>query len=215
MAYRVYEEVYPILTLSIIMMIIGYLIHIYLFYIAFVVMVISLFMFRDPIRVTPVNNNIIVAPCDGYISNIEKIMQPCNVSKYNIQSDYYKISFHIGFLNVQLNYMPISGKIIDMQYYIFFPQKNMIVLKTLGGDIVMVTQVATFLTYDIICDVSLEQEINSGERIGMIKMGNTVELYIPAKFKLMLQVGQSCIGGESIIAIKDEGQEGKIDYKVQ
>ena len=114
--------------------------------------------------------------------------------------------------------MPITSKVLDLQYFFFYPQKNVIIFKTKNKDILILTQITNIFTYSIVCDLELNQSVLSGEKIGMIKIGNTVELYIPTnKFKLLLKEGQSCIGGETIIAITNKSNcitNEEIQYRI-
>ncbi|MFH1641640.1 MAG: phosphatidylserine decarboxylase [Nanoarchaeota archaeon] len=173
---------------------------------------------RDPNRIIPAGENI-VSPADGKIVSIKKIEKKSymKIKKRqfgNIQTlvgkDVYLITIVMDIFNVHVQRAPIKGKVTKINYskgkflnaIAAVPrlenEKNEITIDS-GKIKVIVIQIAGFVARRIVSYVSANQNINKGERIGMIKLGSQVCLIIPSNISLKIKVNDVVYAGESII----------------
>ncbi len=177
--------------------------------------------YRDPKRIIPTENDIIVSPADGKVISIDTVYQgevPFTVKngkriylpelKEYIDTDYTMISIFMGPFDVHVNRSPISGEVVDIIYIEgkYLPafgdvlvenERNIIVI---DGKIRTVTiQIAGTFARRINCYVDLDQTLNMGDKIGMIRLGSQVVLIYPSKITTIVKVGDKVKAGESII----------------
>ena len=166
------------------------------------------YFFRDPNRTIPLDD-FIVSPADGIITYIGDSKTPIDIQNKN--EVYKKISIFLSIFDVHVNRMPIDGTIKEIQY---IPgkfinatldksseknEKNIIKISN-GTYDYFVVQIAGLIARRIVCNVNKNQDLNKGERIGIIKFGSRVDLYLPKSNKVLVSKGQKVIGGETIIS---------------
>ena len=166
------------------------------------------YFFRDPNRTIP-QDDFIVSPADGIITYIGECKTP--IDSENKNQVYNKISIFLSIFDVHVNRMPIDGTIKEIQY---IPgkfinatldksseknEKNIIKISN-GTYDYFVVQIAGLIARRIVCNVNKNQDLNKGERIGIIKFGSRVDLYLPKSNKVLVSKGQKVIGGETIIS---------------
>lgn len=184
----------------------------YLFLISLLITLLCVYFFRDPARVVPQKDDIVVSPADGLILGIvEDCTSPLD-NKNESEDLYTRISIFLNVTNVHVNRIPISGVIVNDRYdrgkFINASfdkasednERQIIEIKS-GDDNFVVTQIAGFVARRIVCSVKCDDEVKMGHRFGIIKFGSRVDLYIPHKYKnnINVAVGQTVIGGETII----------------
>ena len=167
--------------------------------------------FRDPERRTPTQRGVMTAPAHGRVSSVHEL-------------EHYEplggpatcIRIFLSVFDVHINYSPCHGTARSIQHTAgahtnaLNPdsaednESNLIVLEhpTRGYPMAAVRQVAGMIARTIVCSVKEEQVLQRGERIGLIKLGSTTELYIPADLRPSVQVrqGQKVVGGVTILA---------------
>ena len=171
-----------------------------------------IFFFRDPSRVIPIEEDVLVSPADGVVTRVEyNIDAP---KEAGIQGKVNKISIFLNVFNVHVNRIPISGKIIDVEYTkgSFFSanldeastqnERSVAVLETQNGHKIAFAQVAGLVARRIISDLKEGQLVKTGDRYGIIRFGSRADIYLPESFKIKVLVGQIMIGGESVIALE-------------
>lgn len=169
--------------------------------------------FRDPERVIPVEQHIMVSPADGKVSDIvnldnhELLNGPC-----------VRVGIFLSVFNVHVNRSPCDGKVTKVIYqrgaflnalnHSGASEKNesntvVLVDPTDGRPIAVIKQIVGAIARRIICTVVAEEEVKRGQRIGMIKFGSRTELYIPLslKPKVKVEVGQTVRGASDVIAV--------------
>jgi phosphatidylserine decarboxylase len=163
----------------------------------------TFYFFRDPERTVPIGEDILVSPADGIITNITEIKEG--------KKNYTKVSIFLSVFNVHIQRLPISGEVSKIDYFEgkFINatldkaseenERLKLTIKS-GNNIIHVTQIAGLIARRIICNVKLKDKINQGDRYGIIKFGSRVDIEFPNNFNLFVNVGQQCIGGETIIA---------------
>ena len=178
--------------------------------IVIVAIVFTVIFFRDPERITPAGQGVIVSPADGRIVDVKEVT---NLSF--CESPLNMVSIFLSLWDVHVNRMPISGKIAFMKYSQgrFLPafigesskrnEQNTIGIDGEMGR-VFIKQIAGLIARRIVCRLRVGDRINRGERFGMIRFGSRVELFLPTSVKIEVLRGQRVKGGISIIGRADE-----------
>jgi phosphatidylserine decarboxylase len=170
-----------------------------------------IFFFRDPNRVIPDEKNAIVSPADGVITLIENdVSAPSDLGLDD--KKFNKISIFLNVFNVHVNRVPISGKIVKVSYQAgkFLSanvaeassenERNSVIVKTETDQEIIFTQVAGLVARRIISEAVVGQEVKTGDRYGIIRFGSRLDVYLPKEIEIKAKIGQTMIGGESIIA---------------
>ncbi len=168
------------------------------------------FFFRDPERFTPRGENLIISPADGVINLIEQNATP--PAELNLaNNDWTKISVFLNVFNVHVNRAPIAGKITQVKYKEgkFFSanleeasaenERNSAVVNTKSGAQIVFVQVAGLVARRIVSDLKEGQEVEAGDRYGIIRFGSRADIYLPKTSKVKVLVGQTMVGGETVI----------------
>lgn len=172
-----------------------------------IITIFILAFFRDPERFVPTDENALVSPADGKIIISEKIED----NQFTHQ-EVYKISIFMNVFNVHVNRAPFDGivdKILYRQgkFYSADSSKGGLeneycatIFTTTGGQKIGCVQIAGLIARRIICWLEPGDKMMKGRRIGLIRFGSRVDLYLPADAKITVQVGDKVKAGESIIA---------------
>ena len=166
------------------------------------------YFFRDPIRAVPIEE-VVVSPADGLVTYIGSEKNPLDDDKE--QNKYTKVSIFLSVFDVHVNRMPLQGSISSIQY---IPgkflnatldksskenERNIISVKS-NNDNFYIVQIAGLIARRIVCNLKTNQEVEKGERIGIIKFGSRVDLYLPESYDILIAEGQRVVGGETIIS---------------
>ena len=176
-----------------------------------ILLLISLFIFyffRDPIRTVP-KENVVISPADGVVTFVGEHDPPI---EYKNKNKLLKISIFLSIFNVHVNRLPTSGTIKNINYisgkFISATldksskenERNIIVIENNKKETIIVTQIAGLIARRIVCNLKINQEVLKGERLGIIKFGSRVDLYLPTNYTSLVSVGQNVIGGETIVS---------------
>ena len=168
-----------------------------------------IFFFRDPPRVTPVRDGLVVAPADGRVSQITTAPPPHELGLG--ATPMLRISIFMSVFDCHINRSPVTGRVEQILYQPgkFFNadldkasadnERNSLVIAT-GSARVAVVQIAGLLARRIVCFVRNGQPLGAGERFGMIRFGSRLDVYLPDGTPPLVAVGQTAIGGETPIA---------------
>ena len=174
--------------------------------------------FRDPPRATPVREGLVIAPADGRISQIVAAAPPAELGLGT--TPLMRVSIFMSVFNCHINRSPVSGRIERIQYKpgVFLNadldkasednERNALVIAA-GSGRVGVVQIAGLIARRIVCWVKEGQEIAAGERIGMIRFGSRVDVYLPAGTVPLVSVGQTSLAGETVIADLAKSASGR------
>ena len=169
------------------------------------------YFFRDPERVIIEDENYLVSPADGEVVKVEEVNGPKEVSLEN--KKFKKISIFMNVFDCHVNRIPCSGIIEEILYK---PgkflnatldkasednERNYYKIKDGQGNEIVVVQIAGLIARRIVCETNINQELNQGDRIGMIRFGSRVDVYYE-NYEPLVKVGQKTISGESLLAIK-------------
>ena len=165
--------------------------------------------FRDPERVTPVREGIVVAPADGKVAKIINALPPKELALG--ERPMPRISIFMSVFDCHVNRSPVTGRIEDIVYkpgsFINAEldkasednERNSFVIAT-GSTRVAVVQIAGLIARRIVCFVRKGATVGAGERIGMIRFGSRVDVYLPDGVRPLVAEGQIAVAGETVIA---------------
>jgi len=178
-------------------------------WLAFLITIFIACFFRDPKRVTPKGQDLIISPADGVVDSIEDAHAP---DELNDKTIYKRVSIFLSVFNVHVNRVPASGTITDLHYRkgkflnanldkaSVDNERQTCVMKTTNGVKVIFVQIAGLIARRIICSLDEKQNIEAGDKFGIIRFGSRVDLYLPKDTKINVSIGQTMVGGETIIA---------------
>ena len=182
----------------------------WLWFLSFFLLFLTLFFvyfFRDPERKILSGENFILSPADGKIVVVESAKEPLF-----LKSQGQKISIFLSPLDVHINRIPASGKV---DYLSYLPGKFLAAYKdkastdneqtaigiTSPNGKILFKQIAGVLARRIVCRLKPGQEVQAGEKFGMIRFGSRVDIFLPEGLELKVQKGDKVVGGETVLAV--------------
>ena len=168
------------------------------------------YFFRDPPRVTPVREGIVVSPADGRVSRIINAVPPAELGLG--AKPLTRVSIFMSVFDCHVNRSPVSGRIERIAYHAgtFINadldkasennERNGLVIVTAGGARIVVVQIAGLIARRIVSFVREGVAIGAGERFGMIRFGSRLDVYLPDGVRPMVAEGQTAIAGETVLA---------------
>ncbi|KUK14560.1 MAG: Phosphatidylserine decarboxylase proenzyme [bacterium 42_11] len=179
------------------------------------------YFFRDPERKIPEGEGLVLSPADGRIIEIGETYE----DRF-LKADVKKVSIFMSLFNVHVNRSPIDGKVVYRDYVKGLKKaafrseasdmNERAYLGIEGSIKLLLVQVAGFVARRIVTYPKVGDFIKRGDRIGIIKFGSRVELYLPKEVDLLVRVGDRVKAGETVLGVivgdegKDEGEEGKM-----
>mgnify|MGYP001266521376 CR=1 FL=1 len=206
---KLHKEGYKFLAISIIITFIVWLFSNFLTFIMLLITVWVYYFFRDPDRVVINDNSYLVSPADGLVTDISEINGPEELGLEN--NKYTRISIFMNVFNCHVNRTPTEGKVEEIFYKPgkFFNasldkaskenERNYYKILSTKGEEVIIVQIAGLIARRIICEVSKNQNLKQGDRIGMIRFGSRVDIFFKNK-KILTKPGQNVVAGESLLA---------------
>lgn len=168
------------------------------------------FFFRDPDRVTPSRPGLVISPADGVVQMVTEAVPPPELDMG--PEPLTRISVFMNVFNCHVNRSPVDGTVVRLAYRPgrFFnasldkasehnERQSMRIRIPDGRDFACV-QIAGLVARRILCDLTLEQAVQAGERIGMIRFGSRVDLYLPKGVASLAIPGQMAVAGETVLA---------------
>jgi phosphatidylserine decarboxylase len=167
------------------------------------------YFFRDPKRITPVDEALVVSPADGKVAAVARSSPPAELG---LGSDpHRRVSVFMNVFNCHVNRAPAAGRVTRVAYRpgkflnaeldkaSELNERNGIVIATPNGPIGVV-QIAGLVARRIACFVDEGAELAAGERIGLIRFGSRLDVYLPEAATILVAEGQTAIAGETVIA---------------
>ena len=162
--------------------------------------------FRDPNRIVPKDEGLVISPADGKVVLIKEFFE----SEY-IRQEAIQVSIFMSPLNVHVNRFPISGVVT---YFRYIPGKYLVAFNEKSSELnerthigiennsykVIFKQIAGTIARRIVADITVGQKAAAGERFGMIKFGSRVDVIMPKKSEVKVNLGERVRAGESVIA---------------
>lgn len=167
------------------------------------------YFFRDPKRVTPVGEGLVISPADGVVSHVGLVRPPQELEIGN--EPLMRVSIFMNVFNCHVNRAPVGGKIERVAYRAgkFLNaeldkasednERNGLVI-SMGETPIGVVQIAGLVARRIVCFVREGETLSAGDRFGLIRFGSRLDVYFPAGTQPKVALGQTMIAGETILA---------------
>lgn len=176
------------------------------------------YFFRDPDRVTPLRDGLVIAPADGRVQAIDKVRPPAELGLGD--DERTRVSIFLSVFDVHINRSPVAG-MIKRRLYVpgsFLNaavdkaseenERCALIVTTSAGTDIAVVQIAGWVARRIITFVKEGEAVGVGDRIGLIRFGSRADVYLPPNKTALVSVGQRAIAGETILAdLKSEEPE--------
>ncbi|MCH2546159.1 MAG: phosphatidylserine decarboxylase [Alphaproteobacteria bacterium] len=168
------------------------------------------YFFRDPVRVTPEGDDLIISPADGVVQMITEVVPPAELEMG--AEPLTRISVFLNIFNVHINRVPAAGTITRLYYH---PgkflnasmekaseenERQLAKVTCLNGKEVGFLQIAGLIARRIKCTLHEGQGVISGERFGLIRFGSRMDIFLPKDVAPLVCVGQTAIAGETVLA---------------
>lgn len=179
-----------------------------------------IYFFRDPDRVVPTRGGLIVSPADGMVQLIVPAVPPPELEMGDLPLT--RVSIFLNVFNVHVNRVPIGGRIVRAKYRpgLFLNaaldkasddnERMSIRVKTDSGQEIAFVQIAGLVARRILCDVRDGDVVSTGQRYGLIRFGSRCDVYLPDGISPLVCVGQSTIGGETVIADLTNSESARV-----
>ena len=206
---KLHKEGYRFLAIALVITFILLLISNFLGLISFILTVWIYYFFRDPERFSINDENFLLSPADGVVSQIIEGKGPVELGLEN--KKFTRVSIFMNVFNCHVNRFPSSGKINKIFYkpgkYLNASldkssdenERNYIQFTNFHGDEMILVQIAGLIARRIVCDAKENSEAKQGDRFGIIRFGSRVDLYFN-NYKILVKENQKMISGETIMA---------------
>ena len=206
---KIHSEGYKFLAIAIIVTIFLYFLSTFLGLIGLVLSIWVYYFFRDPERISINDQNYLTSPADGEVLMVHEVDGPKELGLED--KKFTKISIFMNVFDCHVNRTPCEGKISEILYK---PgkflnasldkasednERNYYKIMNNQGEEVIVVQIAGLIARRIVCESSKDQNLQQGERIGMIRFGSRADVYFE-NYETLVKVGQKTIAGETLLA---------------
>lgn len=167
------------------------------------------YFFRDPERMTPQDDDLVISPADGRVSSIQMVTPPDELNLGN--QPMLRITVFMNVFNCHVNRAPMRGRIRNISYKegsflnaeldkaSHENERNGLVIDTAHGEIGVV-QIAGLVARRIICWSAVNEPLEAGERFGLIRFGSRLDVFLPPSAAPRVSLGQTAIAGETVLA---------------
>ncbi len=167
------------------------------------------YFFRNPERVSPSGEDLVLAPADGIVSNITEYMPPRALGLPEVPLT--RISIFMSVFNVHVNRAPVSGTVTKLHYhpgkFVSVAEKDSednerqeILMTTPKGTQIAFTQIAGLVARRIFCPLHVGEKLQAGQIFGMIRFGSRLDVFLPKGVEPEVKLGQTMIAGETVLA---------------
>ncbi len=219
----IHREGYPFIGIFALLAVVLFFVWQPLGWLGVVMTVWCILFFRDPPRATPVRDGLVVAPADGLISRVISAVPPRDLGLG--ERPLPRVSIFMSVFNCHVNRSPVDGRIERIVYRkgLFLNadldkasednERNEFLIATPSGKIGVV-QIAGLIARRIVCFTHEGASVGAGERIGLIRFGSRVDVYLPEGTRPLVAEGQTSVAGETVIAdLRSDGDPERI-YRV-
>ena len=167
------------------------------------------YFFRDPVRETPLDDALVVSPADGKISSVGFFVPPPELG-LGVEP-LQRISVFMSVFDSHVNRAPVAGRIVKIAYKpgLFLNadldkasednERNGIVIEAAAGRFGVV-QIAGLVARRIVCFVRQGETVGAGDRLGLIRFGSRVDVYLPVAARPLVTIGSKAVAGETVLA---------------
>ena len=182
----------------------------FLFWLGVAFTLFCLYFFRDPERIPPARPGLVLAPADGHVVSVMPAKPPVELGMG--EETRWRIAIFLSVLDVHVNRMPTDGTVTRIAYHHgkFLSanldkasdenERNALALRLPDGRDIAVVQIAGLIARRILCDAKVGDAVRAGDRFGIIRFGSRTDIYLPPGVVPMVAVGQTMIGGETVLA---------------
>jgi phosphatidylserine decarboxylase len=168
------------------------------------------YFFRDPWRVTPTREGLLVSPADGIVTSVTPARPPPELEMGDVE--FARIGIFLNIFDVHVTRAPVGGRVVALRYtkgrFVnasreeagLNNERMAIRVAPPEGPEIAYVQVAGLVARRIVCDLREGQRIATGQRMGIIRFGSRVDVYCPSPYVTMVVAGQRMVGGETILA---------------
>lgn len=168
------------------------------------------YFFRNPDRVTPQRDGLLISPADGVVQMIVNAVPPPELDMGDTPRT--RISVFMNVFNVHVNRVPTGGVITGLAYHpgkflnatldkaSEHNERQSVRMTTDQGKDIAFVQIAGLVARRILCELRVSQQVSAGERFGLIRFGSRVDVYLDDGMTPMVAVGQTAVAGETVIA---------------
>jgi len=172
-----------------------------------------LYFFRDPERVAPDRPGLVVAPADGHVVMVGDAVPPAELGLGDVPR--HRVAIFLSVLDVHVNRSPVAGRVTRVAYRhgkflnasldkaSVDNERNALAMVLPDGRDLAVVQIAGLIARRILCSATEGSVLGVGERFGIIRFGSRTDVYLPHGVRALVSVGQTMIGGETVIAELD------------
>lgn len=169
-----------------------------------------IYFFRDPWRVTPIREGLLVSPADGIVMSVGPARPPPELDMGD--SEIARISIFLNLFDVHVTRAPVGGRVVALRYTkgrfvdasreeaSLNNERMAIRVAPPKGPEIAYVQVAGLVARRIVCDLREGQRIAAGQRMGIIRFGSRVDVYCPPPYVTIVAAGQRMVGGETVVA---------------
>ena len=206
---KIHSEGYKFLAIAIFVTIFLYFLSTFLGLVGLVISIWVYYFFRDPERISINNDNYLTSPADGEVLMVHEVDGPKELGLE--AKKFTKISIFMNVFDCHVNRTPCEGKISEILYKpgkflnASFDkasednERNYYKIINNQGEDVIVVQIAGLIARRIVCESTKDQQLQQGERIGMIRFGSRADVYFE-NYETLVKVGQKTIAGETLLA---------------
>ncbi|SFH02433.1 phosphatidylserine decarboxylase [Methylobacterium gossipiicola] len=216
----IHKEGYPFILIGIVLTVIGGYFAQFFGWIFLILTLWVCYFFRDPERVTPIGDGLVVSPADGRVNLISTVLPPPELDLP--QEPMLRISVFMNVFDCHVNRVPVTGRIGQIHYTpgLFLNaeldkasddnERNGLVMETTHAGKALrigVVQIAGLVARRIVGWVHANDTLNVGERFGLIRFGSRVDVYLPVGTRVLVGLGQKAVAGETVLADLSGGPE--------
>lgn len=204
------REGWPFIAIFGLVSLILYFLYAPLGWIGLVLTLWCVYFFRNPDRVTPEREGLIISPADGIVQMIAEVSPP---EELDMGSEpVVRVSVFMNVFDCHVNRIPCDGRIGKLVYVPgqFFNasldkaseenERQMVRIDLESGAFVGAVQIAGLVARRIVCYLEEDQIVLAGERFGLIRFGSRVDIYLPHGAVSHAVIGQKCVSGETVLA---------------
>jgi phosphatidylserine decarboxylase len=200
----------PFIGGGVVLAVFGWLLADWLSALGAVFVLFCLYFFRDPERVPPPRPNLVLAPADGHVVSVVQAVPPAELGLGN--TPRWRVAIFLSVLDVHVNRTPVYGTVTRIAYHAgqFLNasvdkastenERNALAIRLPNGSDLAVVQIAGLIARRIVCHAREGDTLRAGDRFGIIRFGSRTDLYLPHGITALVAVGQTMIGGETVIA---------------
>ncbi|GGC57062.1 phosphatidylserine decarboxylase proenzyme [Siccirubricoccus deserti] len=191
----------------------------WLFWLGAIFALFCLYFFRDPTRIPPNREKLVLAPADGHVVSVMPAVPPAELGLG--EAPRWRVAIFLSVLDVHVNRVPADGTVTRIAYrhgaYLNASldkaseenERNAIALRLPDGRDLAVVQIAGLIARRILCDIREGDIVQAGDRFGIIRFGSRTDVYLPEGVRPLVAEGQTMIGGETVLAelgpVRDAG----------